>query len=232
MRKDHGFRGLARHVWGLLHDGFLSRAKRGPSGLEGSIEVGVALGHPGRGVAGDVADCGRRGPQTDRTTDRRRNFSFLLPIGQRDALVSLTSGAYASNSMRLRTWVTPFMVLLAAALPTLVSLCELRCVSPGAASTVSQEAESPACSGHRTEGADKAPAGSPSESRHDCGGHALLAKSGSVAFEFQLGRAFVGLCVVTTASGLVNDASGHSASLSVSTDLSPPFGRRPGVLRL
>lgn len=133
--------------------------------------------------------------------------------------------------MRLRAWATPFLVVLAAALPTLVTLCELRCVSPGLATEAVPEAPATAaCSGHGTEADEKR--SSPSESSHDCSGHAILAKSGSVGFDFQLARTFVGLSVVSTAFGFVNSASGHPAIMSVSTDLSPPSGRSSAVLRL
>jgi hypothetical protein len=60
----------------------------------------------------------------------------------------------------------------------------------------------------------------------------MLAKSGSVGFGFQIARTVVGLSVVSTAFGFVNSASGHPAIVSVSSDLSPPSGRSPGVLRL
>lgn len=135
--------------------------------------------------------------------------------------------------MRLRAWATPFLAALVAALPTLVSLCELRCLSPGAAEKVASEAAaSSACSDHGTGEAEETPASSPFESAHDCGEHALLAKSGSVGFEFQLARTFAGLAVASGASAPVPEAFSHAGVLSVSTDLSPPFGRRPGVLRL
>lgn len=127
----------------------------------------------------------------------------------------------------------PFLVVLAAALPSLSSLCELHCISSGAsANVVSEEGVSSECSGHETDKPGGAPARSPSESSQDCSGHTLLSKSSSIGFQFQLTRAFSGLAVTGVASAAANEVSDHSATLPLSTDLSPPFGRSPGVLRL
>ncbi len=41
---------------GFVHDGLLYGPGEGLRGLERAGEVGVALGHPGRGVAEDVLD--------------------------------------------------------------------------------------------------------------------------------------------------------------------------------
>lgn len=169
----------------------------------------------------------------DTRIGRPGNISCPLGLSRIDALLDWQSRVYPPNAMRLRAWATPFLVTLVAALPTLVSLCELRCLSPGAAEEMASEAAaSPACSGHGTEEAEEAPASSPFESAHDCGGHALLAKSGSVGFEVQPPRTFAGLAVVSGSPDHVREPFSHAGALSVSTDLSPPFGRRPGVLRL
>ena len=135
--------------------------------------------------------------------------------------------------MRLRDRVSLLLVALVAALPTLVSLCELRCVSPGTApEATSDQHVSSSCSGHETDGAGEAPRGTPAESSHECRGHVLLAKSGSVGFGFQPARHFAGLAVVCDASDTIAEPLSHAGILSISSDLSPPSSRSPAVLRL
>lgn len=133
--------------------------------------------------------------------------------------------------MRLRACLTLFLAASVAALPTVVSLCELRCVSPGAVHAPSEET-SFTCSGHGTGEAGEATPNIPPDSSHDCGEHALLAKGGGVVFQPHLARNLVAAAVVSTPPGFLDNASGHAGTLSISTDLSPPFGRRPGILRL
>ena len=133
--------------------------------------------------------------------------------------------------MGLKVWAAALMAVLVAALPSVGSLCELRCASHGIPVEDPSEQQTTAdCSGHGTE-PQEMPSGH-SESGHDCGEHALLAKGGGVGFQPHLARNLVVTAGVSTASGFLNNASGHPATLSISTDLSPPFGRRPGILRL
>lgn len=131
--------------------------------------------------------------------------------------------------MRVRGSVSVLLVAIVAALPSLMSLCELRCVSPGLATQSVPEAPStPTCSGHETDSQGKG--SEPSDSSHDCGGHALLAKGGSVGFEFQLAQAFVRPAIVSRRSGIQSEASNEA--FSASRDLSASSGRSPAVLRL
>ena len=139
-------------------------------------------------------------------------------------------GYIIRNAMRLRAWTTPFLVALTAVLPTLVSLCELRCDTPVWAATDADA--SPGCSGHGADKSEQAPPGNPFDSRHDCGGHALLAKSGGAGFDLRLARALVGLAVATGVPDPAREALSQAGALSESTDLSPPFARTPDVLRL
>lgn len=154
-----------------------------------------------------------------------------MRLDDHDAPFDLPSGMYHPSSMHLRLWTTPFLVALAASLPSLITLCELQCASPiSVTKTVSGATESPACPGHGPKDTENAPA-DPARSAHDCGEHTLLAKGGNASFDARLTGVSVVLPMATETRSSRAPSSEEVAS-SASTDLSPPFGRRPGVLRL
>lgn len=122
-----------------------------------------------------------------------------------------------------RTGTAVVLALLIAAVPTIVSLCELRCVATEIAPSGTAP---PACAGH---GAEKQSEPSP-RGYHDCAGHVLLAKGGAsgIALRLDLG------VVAVPPSGsfvLALDQQPERVILE-SADLSPPSGRSSDILRL
>jgi hypothetical protein len=125
----------------------------------------------------------------------------------------------------MRTGVAVVVALLVAAVPSVVSLCELRCV----ASEIASETAPPACAGHGTN--DETSPSVPSGGQHDCTGHVLLAKGGATRIALQLDPAVAAALppagsVVPTAEEWLQGGKLESA------DLSPPFGRSSDILRL
>lgn len=128
---------------------------------------------------------------------------------------------YHPGAMRRRTGAAVVLALLIAAVPTIVSLCELRCVAAGVAPP---RAAPPAC-----HAADKESQPSPS-GHHDCAGHVLLAKGGASGIAPRLDLS----AGVVTPSGsfvLALDQQPEKVILE-SADLSPPSNRSPDILRL
>jgi len=137
--------------------------------------------------------------------------------------VMFNDAMYHPGAMRRRTGTAVVLALLIAAVPTIVSLCELRCV---AAEVAPSSTAPPACAGH---GAEKKSQPSPS-GHHDCAGHVLLAKGGATDIALRLDLAIA----AQTPSGsfvLGPDQQPERAILE-SADLSPPSGRSSDILRL
>lgn len=137
---------------------------------------------------------------------------------------------YPSDSMRLRAWAATLLVALVAALPTILSLCELHCLTPDRAAAAASEATRPSCAGHDTDRAGNAPASPMSE--HDCGGHSVLAIGARVGSGLQYAPISDSLPVTIGEGSLLERLAGLNKPFFASTDLSPPFDRRSGVLRL
>ena len=121
-----------------------------------------------------------------------------------------------------------FLALIVAALPTVVSLCELRCTaSPVAAS----RAAAPACAGHAAR-QEKAPATAPSDERQGCARHVVLIATGNgTGMEVPANRAIVG---IVRRFGLCFEAPDRRLERNelASADSSPPLGRSSDILRL
>ncbi|HEV8232611.1 MAG TPA: hypothetical protein VGQ75_09710 [Thermoanaerobaculia bacterium] len=121
-----------------------------------------------------------------------------------------------------------FLVILVAALPTVVSLCELRCrAHPVAAAHTLPTA----CAGHTPRHEGKAPRSVPSEEQQGCARHVLLARGNGIGIEVQISRAFV-VIVPPFGSFLVAPDQRVEGEKLASADLSPPFGRSSDILRL
>lgn len=125
--------------------------------------------------------------------------------------------------MHRRTGTAVVLALLIAAIPTIVSLCELRCVAAGIA-PVSDDA--PTCAAH---GAKKGSEPSPSE-HHGCSGHVLLAKGGATGIALRLDLAVV--AVPLSGSFVLALDQQPERVIPESADLSPPSGRSSDILRL
>ncbi len=124
--------------------------------------------------------------------------------------------------MSVKTLVSLSLALLMAALPTLLTSCELHCLSP----SVPQSAVNH-CAGH---GADQGPepaSPKPAGGRHDCSGHAVLAKATA------LPGVLPGLAPAATFPSLMpaSRASGDGVP-SPEPASSPPPSRSPTTLRL
>ncbi len=113
------------------------------------------------------------------------------------------------------------LALLIGAVPTVVSLCELRCV---AAEIAPANGAAPAC--HAAEKESQ-----PSPGGHDdCTGHVLLAKGGGTGAALRLDRAAV--AVAPSNSLAVALVQNPERVILESADLSPPSRRRSDILRL
>jgi len=130
---------------------------------------------------------------------------------------------YHPSAMRLRTGSVALLALLIAAVPTIVSLCELRCVATEIAPSSTAP---PACAGH---GAEKGSQPSPSE-HHDCAGHVLLAKGGATGIAFRLDLAIA--AETPSGSFVLGPDEQPERVILESADLSPPSGRSSDILRL
>jgi hypothetical protein len=130
---------------------------------------------------------------------------------------------YHPDAMRRRIGTAAVLALLIAAVPSIVSLCELRCV---AAEIAPASTAPPACAGHGTE-KDSRP--SPS-GHHDCAGHVLLAKSGATGIALRLDLSVV--AAPPSGSSVLGPDQQPEQAILESTDLSPPSGRSSDILRL
>jgi hypothetical protein len=130
---------------------------------------------------------------------------------------------YHPRAMRRRAGTAVVLALLIAAVPTIVSLCELRCV---AAEIAPVSTAPPTCAGH---GAEKESQPSPG-ARHDCAGHVLLAKGGATGASLRLDLS----AVVLAPSGSFVPGPDQQPEQTIleSADLSPPSGRSSDILRL
>lgn len=125
--------------------------------------------------------------------------------------------------MHRRTGTALGLALLIAAVPTIVSLCELRCVAAEAAPASDA---APACAGH-----DARKSGEPSPGAHDdCAGHVLLAKGGTIRIALRLDPGVAE--ALPSGSSFVALDPQRGRVITGSADLSPPAGRRPDILRL
>ena len=116
------------------------------------------------------------------------------------------------------------LALLIGAVPTIVSLCELRCV---AAEVAPVSAGTPShCAGHGAE-----PASQPSQGEHEgCGGHVLLARGGATAIALRLD---LGIAAVPVSGSFVLALDQkRERVIPESADLSPPSHRSSDILRL
>lgn len=127
-----------------------------------------------------------------------------------------------------RSGAALFLSILVAALPTVVSLCELRCTAHPVAA--SRTIPSP-CAGHAAGNKGKVPRSVPTGEHHDCAGHVLLAKGNGTGVEIQLARTF-GATIRLFGSFLVTPDQRLEREKLASADLSPPFGRSTETLRL
>jgi len=76
----------------------------------------------------------------------------------------------------VKTLLALSLVLLMAALPTLLASCELHCLSTSVPPAGRPSAANH-CAGHDRGGGAESASPKPAGSRHDCSGHAVLAKA-------------------------------------------------------
>ncbi|HZI65105.1 MAG TPA: hypothetical protein VFF17_00935 [Thermoanaerobaculia bacterium] len=115
------------------------------------------------------------------------------------------------------------LAVLIGAVPTIVSLCELRCV---AAEVAPVSAAPSHCAGHGAE-----PGSQPSQSAHEgCGGHVLLAKGGAAGTALHLDLAVP--AVPVSGSFVLTLDRKPVRVIPESADLSPPPGGSSDILRL
>lgn len=115
------------------------------------------------------------------------------------------------------------LAVLIGAVPTIVSLCELRCV---AAEVAPLDASPSHCAGHGVE-----PESQPFQSAHEgCGGHVLLAKGGAAGIALHLDLAVAAVPAGGSFALTLDRKPGRV--IPESTDLSPPSRGRSDVLRL
>ena len=116
------------------------------------------------------------------------------------------------------------LAFLIGAVPTIVSLCELRCVAAEVAPP--SGTPPPGCAGH---GAEKESQPSP-KGHQGCGGHVLLAKGGAASIALRLDLAVV--AEPSSASLVLALDQQAERVIPESADLSPPSGRSSDILRL
>lgn len=127
-------------------------------------------------------------------------------------------------AMSGRTGTAVVLALLIGSVPTIISLCELRCVAAEVAPP--SDTAPPACAGH---GADKESQPSPS-GHQGCAGHVLLSKGGATGIALRLDLAVV--AVPLSGSFLLALDQQPERVIPESADLSPPSGRSSDILRL
>lgn len=130
--------------------------------------------------------------------------------------------------MRQRTGCALVLALLVAALPSVGSLCELRCIATEVAPS---RTAPPVCSGHGTEDEKEDSRNVPSGGHSDCAGHVLLAKALGTRIALQLDLAIAATLPPCGSLIPTGDPRPECGQLE-SADLSPPPGRGPAVLRL
>lgn len=135
----------------------------------------------------------------------------------------MKAAMYHLAAMLRRTGTAVVLALLIGSVPTIVSLCELRCV---AAEVAPVSAAPSHCAGH---GADGESQQSPSE-HQGCGGHVLLAKGGASGIALRLDFAVV--AVAPSGSFVLALDLQPERVIPESADLSPPSGRSSDILRL
>lgn len=128
---------------------------------------------------------------------------------------------YRRGVMFRRSASAVVLGLVIAAVPTVVSLCELRCV---AAEVAAPSPAPPAC-----HAPDKERQSSPG-GHHDCAGHVLLAKGGASGIGLRLDLALVAV-LPSRAFVPAVDPQPDRVILE-SADLSPPSARTSDILRL
>ena len=145
----------------------------------------------------------------------------------------LMSGArrpamYPPVAMR-RAGEALFLAILVAALPTVVSLCELRCTAfPVAAS----RAVAPACAGHAARQQERVPGTVPSDEHQGCARHVVLLATGSgTGTGIPINPAKVAMLRPLGSFFVAPEKRLELGKLAFS-DLSPPFGRSSDILRL
>jgi hypothetical protein len=127
-----------------------------------------------------------------------------------------------------RTGGAFLLAILVAAIPTVASLCELRCTAhPVAASRTLL----PACAGHAARQGGNAPRSSPSDEHNDCARHVLLAKGNGTGIDVQINRAIVAIVRLFGSFVVTPDQKLEQGNLA-SNDLSPPLSRSSDILRL
>jgi hypothetical protein len=142
--------------------------------------------------------------------------------------LSVRPGLYHPSSMR-RAAEAFFLAILMAALPTVVSLCELRCTAyPVAAS----RAVAPACAGHAARQQESAPGTAPSDEHQSCARHVVLLATGNgTGTGIPINHSTVAM-VRTLRSFLVAPEKRLERGKLASADLSPPLGPGSDILRL
>ena len=128
--------------------------------------------------------------------------------------------------MPVKTVLILPLALLMAALPVLLSSCELHCLSASVPNIVHPSPASH-CAGHAADRGTESASPKPSGNRHDCSGHAVLAKA-------------TALPGVLPAPAPAMIPAALMLSLSPSSDparvpeaaFSPPPSRSPTILRL
>jgi hypothetical protein len=120
------------------------------------------------------------------------------------------------------------LAIMVAALPTVVSLCALRCTArPVAASRTLP----PLCHGRARGHEGKAPQSVPAGEHRDCAEHVLLAKGNGTGIEIQVDRTVMANAG-PLGSFLVTSGQLLERGELAAADLSPPFGRSTDILRL
>ena len=127
-----------------------------------------------------------------------------------------------------RTGEIFFLAILVAALPTVVSLCDLRCTRD---SSAGPQTVTPACAGHAARRQQKAPRSVPPDESQGCARHVLLARGNAVGVDGQISRAFVAT-IPSFGPFLVAPDQWLEEEKLASADLSPPLGRSSNILRL
>lgn len=140
-----------------------------------------------------------------------------------DRTGSSRAAVYHPCAMSRRAGTAVVLALLISAVPTIVSLCALRCV---AAEIAPASSAAPACAGH---GAEKESQPSPS-GHHDCSGHVLLAKGGATGAALRLDLATV--VAPPTSPFVAAFDQNPERVIFESADLSPPSRRSSDILRL
>jgi hypothetical protein len=125
--------------------------------------------------------------------------------------------------MRPRSGITVVLALLIGAVPTVVSLCGLKCAEN---TVVASRVSHRPC--HATGNASPT---DPYPRHRDCTEHVLLAKAGGSGIQVILERASTAIRAQVISLAVIPDQRLESERLD-SADLSPPFSRSSDILRL